>query len=119
MAKYNLQYVIRHCKNFAKQAGWTPTETDFINNFATIILVSEEDDPLNTSPQKLINDLLLLMSATNYTVDDAVIADDVLFLKIAPLPAGCIKKVVCTVSMKQQSAFNFTTNQPERSKHHA
>lgn len=119
MKKYNLQYIIRYCKHFSKQAGWNPTETDFTDNSATLTLAKEDIDGLNSTPQTLVKDLLILMSATTYTIDDAVIAGDTLFLKVAPLPAGSVKKEVCTVAIKRQSIFNLTTKQPERSKHHA
>lgn len=119
MGKYNLQQVIKYCKSYSKCAGWKPTETDYTDDYATLTLVNENDDPLNATSQKLLNDLFLLLSGTPYTVDDAAIVDNLLYIKIAPRPGDCIKREICNVALKRQSIFNFTTHYLKGKKDHA
>jgi len=115
MNKQNLYYVVRQCKNYAASAGWRTIVTDFDEKHVVITLTNGDEDPLNTTPQKLIKDLELLISCADFIIKDAVLSGKYLSLNIAPLPAGCTKKEVCqlTEDIKPRMALKNDVSEKE------
>lgn len=107
MSKKDLRYCTRYTKIFTTGAGWNAKSTEFINDYVLLALEKDNDFTTPAEPQRLIKDVLLLLSCTDYTIDDARTSDDFIFIKISPSPPGQTKKEVSELLTKTYHTFNL------------